>query len=79
MKTLAATARVTTITAKQRRLRVGPFELVPAGRAPNRQRLWAYPGGALATQGEIAEHARRLGWGKPVVVMVSGETKRGQR
>jgi|WetSurMetagenome_2_1015567.scaffolds.fasta_scaffold417275_2 hypothetical protein len=61
------------------RLQVGPLTLVPAGRAPNRQRLWAIPGGALATHGEVAEYARRMGWPKPVMVLVSTETEWGAK
>lgn len=61
----------------QHRLHVGPLTLVPAGRAGNRQRLWAIPGGAKATYGEVADYARRMGWSKPVVVSVSAETDRG--
>jgi hypothetical protein len=61
----------------QHRLQVGPLTLVPAGRV-NHQRLWAIPGGAKATYGEVADYARRMGWSKPVVVTVSTETeKRG--
>lgn len=60
------------------RLRLGLIEMVPAGRAPNRQRLWAQPGGAKATFGEIAEHARRAGLPRPKLIMVSRETKKGE-
>ncbi len=63
----------------QHRLQVGPFTLVSAGRAASRQKLWAIPGGARATYGEVADYARRMGWPKPVMVTVSTETeKRGK-
>jgi hypothetical protein len=60
--------------AGQSRVRLGPMECLPAGRNPARQQLWAVPGGAAVTFGDLVAYAQRMGWQRPKIVWVSAET-----